>query len=83
MARCSPENRFIAIDPASGTGVQVEVFPDGGRLHAPVQLDVGPVLLQDDLAADKVLAMWGRGEPRDYLDVVALLGLYDHDALLA
>ncbi|MBA3906713.1 MAG: hypothetical protein H0X35_08545 [Pseudonocardiales bacterium] len=44
MARCSPENRFIAIDPASGAGVQVEVFPDGGRLHAPVQLDVGPVL---------------------------------------
>ncbi|MGH3821566.1 MAG: hypothetical protein ACRDRA_01785 [Pseudonocardiaceae bacterium] len=27
-----------------------------------VQLDVGPVLHPDDLAADKVLAMWGRGE---------------------
>ena len=48
----------------------------------PVQLDVGPVLHQDDLAADKVLAMWGRGEPRDFVDVVALLGRYTEDHLL-
>jgi hypothetical protein len=38
-------------------------------LKPPVHLGVGPVLHRDDLAADKVLAMWGRGEPRDFLDV--------------
>lgn len=77
------EHRFVAVDPASGAVVQIEVFPDGGRLREPVQLAVGPVLHRDDLAADKVLAMWGRGEPRDYVDVVALLELYTGDALLA
>ncbi len=75
------ENRFIAVDPATGASVQVEVFPDGGRLHDPVQLAVGPVLHPEDLAADKTLAMWGRGEPRDYVDVVALLQRYDRAAL--
>ena len=77
------ENRFVAVDPDSGERVQVEVFPDGGRLHEPVRLDVGPVLHRDDLAADKVLAMWGRGEPRDYLDVAALLAIYGETELLA
>ncbi len=77
------ENRFVAVDPGSGQQVQVEVFPDGGRLHEPVRLDVGPVLHRDDLAADKTLAMWGRGEPRDYLDVTALLAIYDPARLYA
>jgi hypothetical protein len=63
------ENRFVAIDRDTGRRVQVEVFSDGGRLKPPVHLGVGPVLHRDDLAADKVLAMWGRGEPRDFLDV--------------
>lgn len=41
------------------------------------------MLHRDDLAADKVLAMWGRGEPRDYLDVFALPGLYGDEELFA
>lgn len=81
-ARPPHENRFVAIDPATAEAVQIEVFPDGGRLHPPVQLDVGPVLHPDDLAADKLLAMWGRGEPRDFVDVVALLERYPADRLL-
>lgn len=62
--------------------MQVEVFQDGGRLRAPVQLDIGPVLHPDDLAADKVLALWGRGEPRDVVDVAALLIVYPGRQLL-
>lgn len=58
------------------------MFPDGGRLHAPVELGVGLVLHQDDLAADKTLATWGRGEPRDFADVVALLNRYTEDDLI-
>lgn len=80
-ARPQHENRFVAVDPATAGTVQIEVFPDGGRLHPPVQLGVGPVLHRDDLAADKLLAMWGRGEPRDYVDVVALLGIYGGETL--
>ncbi len=41
------------------------------------------MLPRDDLAADKVLAMSGRGEPRDCLDVFALLGLCGDEELFA
>jgi hypothetical protein len=75
-------NRFVITDPNSGSACQVEVFPDGGRLRPTVQLDIGPVLHPDDLAADKMLALWGRAEIRDYADVVALLDRYQAAALL-
>lgn len=75
------ENRFVALEPGSGRQVQVEVFADGGRLRPPVRLATIPVLHRDDLAADKVLAMWDRGEPRDYLDVAAVLAVYGEDEL--
>jgi hypothetical protein len=54
----------IAVDPVDGSECIVEVFADGGRLQPRVMLDVGPVLHPDDLAADKVLALWGRARPR-------------------
>lgn len=76
------ENRFVAVDPASGTGTAVEVFPDGGRLRPPTLLALGPVLHPDDLAADKTLALWGRAEPRDYLDVITLRERYGSTRLL-
>ncbi|MBW3575815.1 MAG: hypothetical protein KY450_13395 [Actinobacteria bacterium] len=34
--------------------------------------DLGVVLDKEELAADKVLALFGWGEPRDFLDVYAL-----------
>lgn len=40
------------------------------------------VLHPDDLAADKVLALWGRARPRDYFDVAALLDRCGPDRLL-
>jgi len=76
------ENRFIVIESASGHVVQVEIFPDGGRLHPRVVMDIGPVLHHDDLAADKTLALWARAEPRDFVDVVALREKYGGRRLL-
>lgn len=70
------ENRFVVFEAASGHAVQVEIFPDGGRLQPRVVMDVGPVLHHDDIAADKTLALWGRAEPRDFVDVVALREKY-------
>ncbi|HYS41356.1 MAG TPA: nucleotidyl transferase AbiEii/AbiGii toxin family protein [Pseudonocardiaceae bacterium] len=40
------------------------------------------MLHPDDLAADKVLALWGRARPRDFYDVAALLDRYGPDRLL-
>ncbi len=76
------DHRFIAIDPATGAECTVEVFADGGRLHDRVTLDLGPVLHPDDLAADKILALWGRARPRDFYDVAALVDRYGHERLL-
>ncbi|MHA6620806.1 nucleotidyl transferase AbiEii/AbiGii toxin family protein [Pseudonocardia sp. DLS-67] len=76
------DHRFVAVDPADGSECTVEVFADGGRLQPRVMLDVGPVLHPDDLAADKLLALWGRARPRDFYDVHALMRHYTRDTLL-
>jgi hypothetical protein len=76
------DHRFVAVDPADGSECIVEVFADGGRLQPRVMLDVGPVLHPDDLAADKVLALWGRARPRDFYDVHALMRRYTPESLL-
>jgi hypothetical protein len=55
------------------------------REHSPVQLAIGPVLDADDAVANKVCALFGRAEVRDYVDVDAILssGRYTKDDLLA
>lgn len=76
------DHRFVAVDPATEAECTVEVLPDGGRLMPRVTLDIGSVLHPDDLAADKVLALWGRARPRDFFDVAALLDRYGPERLL-
>jgi hypothetical protein len=65
-----------------GDATAVEIALDF-RLRPRVQLDVGPVLHPDELAADKVLALFGRAAARDLVDVHALAGRYDSETLLA
>ncbi|MGH3928061.1 MAG: nucleotidyl transferase AbiEii/AbiGii toxin family protein [Pseudonocardiaceae bacterium] len=74
------DRRFVTVDPSTDAECTVEVF--AGRLRSLVTLDIGPVLHPDDLAADKVLALWDRARPRDYFDVNALLKRYGPDRLL-
>jgi len=76
------DHRFVTVDPHTGTECTVEVFADARRLRSLVTLNIGPVLHPDDLAADKVLALWDRARPRDYFDVNALLECYGPDRLL-
>ncbi|MGH3929709.1 MAG: nucleotidyl transferase AbiEii/AbiGii toxin family protein [Pseudonocardiaceae bacterium] len=63
--------------------VQVELAYDW-RAEIPAQFDIGPVLDRDDVVAGKVLALWGRQEARDYIDVHAALasGGYTEGELL-
>jgi hypothetical protein len=44
------------------------------RKNKPILLAVGPVLHADDAVANKVCALFGRAEVRDYVDVAAILG---------
>lgn len=52
--------------------VQVELAYDW-RSEIPARFAIGPVLDRDDVVAGKVLALWGRQEARDYIDVHAAL----------
>ncbi|WHM37905.1 nucleotidyl transferase AbiEii/AbiGii toxin family protein [Streptomyces sp. BPTC-684] len=62
----------------------VELLVDP-RLHPPVEMAIGPVLHRDDVAANKVTALFDRAEARDFIDVVALLhsGHYTRAHLLS
>ncbi|VEI13476.1 nucleotidyl transferase AbiEii/AbiGii toxin family protein [Trueperella bialowiezensis] len=55
------------------------------RQNQPTQFSVGPVLSQDDAVANKIAALYSRGEPRDYLDADAIRqsALYTDAELLA
>ncbi|MEV6299468.1 nucleotidyl transferase AbiEii/AbiGii toxin family protein [Actinoplanes sp. NPDC051861] len=54
------------------------------RAHAPVLLNIGPVLHPDDAVANKMCALFGRAEARDFLDVDAAIqsGRYTREKLL-
>ena len=69
------EEAFTHLQVAAPDGrqVAVEVAQDA-RMLPPAQLAVGAVLHPDELAADKTLALFGRGSARDLVDVDALAG---------
>ena len=54
------------------------------RKNKPVLVAVGPVLHADDAVANKVCALFGRAEVRDYVDVAAILasGRYSEQDLV-
>ncbi len=52
------------------------------RSREPVLMDVGPVLHLEDAAGNKVCALAGRVEPRDYVDTAALLGRWNPAKLI-
>ena len=54
------------------------------RENEPVHLEIGPVLHADDAVANKICALFGRAEVRDFVDAAAILasGRYTEDELL-
>lgn len=61
---------FTRMVVSSNSGLQTEL--DMGidwRANEPVALEVGPVLAVEDAVANKVAALYSRGETRDFLDV--------------
>jgi hypothetical protein len=75
---------FARLDVRSAAdSAKVELGLDWRR-NEPIRLAVGPVLHVDDAVANKVCALFGRAEVRDYVDVGAILasGRYTEDELL-
>lgn len=52
------------------------------RLWPSQDTPLGPVLADEELAADKTLALFGRAAARDYIDVHALAQRYSEQQLL-
>jgi hypothetical protein len=75
--------RLTVHDPLSGRNSKVELGIDW-RQYPPTVLDIGPVLARDDAVANKVCALYSRGQARDYIDVDAALRrqAYTHEELL-
>ena len=79
--------RLLLAEPEAGWASEVaklELSADW-RAHPPVTLDIGPVLHPDDAVANKMCALFGRAEARDFLDVDAVLqsGNFTRDRLLS
>ncbi|MFG2042550.1 nucleotidyl transferase AbiEii/AbiGii toxin family protein [Dactylosporangium sp. NPDC048998] len=75
--------RFQVTDPATGETTHLDLGTDW-RARDPVALVIGPVLHPDDAVANKVSALYGRAEFRDFIDVHGALtdGRYSGDDLL-
>lgn len=73
----------LLITDADERSVKVEMGVDW-RSHPPVRLEIGPVLHPDDAVGNKVAALYGRAEVRDFVDVFAVLrsGRYNTTQLM-
>ena len=61
----------LTVTEPSGRACKVELARDA-RIRPPVRLDIGAVLHLEEIAADKILALFGRAAARDFADVAAL-----------
>jgi hypothetical protein len=74
----------IAVADPDGGSTKIEMGVDW-RANQPLRLSIGPVLHPDDAVANKICALFGRAEVRDYVDVDAVMssGRYDEEELLS
>jgi hypothetical protein len=75
--------RLNVVDPARPDEPQKVELAANWRAHPPIMMEIGPVLHADDMAAGKMSALYTRAEPRDFLDVNAVVasGRYTPDAM--
>lgn len=74
---------FVRLEVRDGQDLcQVDLARDA-RIRQHERSEVGPVLALEELAADKVLALFARAEARDFVDVRALAERFGWDRLLA
>lgn len=81
VIRSGPAFARLVVQAEDGQSVLVDLGYDH-RMRDAEQREIGPVLALEELAADKLLALSGRAEARDFVDVHALAGLLSVDALL-
>lgn len=73
---------FVRLEVTDGHDLcEVDLAYDA-RLLPTTETTIGPVLAEDELAADKMLALYGRARGRDFADVHALLDRYPPERLM-
>lgn len=82
VVRSGPAFSRLVVTDRDGERVLVDLGYDQ-RMRAVEPTDVDPVLALDELGADKLLALFGRAEARDFVDVHALAQRLGVDRLLA
>lgn len=84
LHRASDQFARLMVTTSDGYLFEVDLGVDW-RAHDPVWMEIGPVLAIEDAVANKVCALYGRAEPRDYLDVDAIrqTGMFTDTELLA
>ena len=84
LHRASDQFARLMVTTSDGYLFEVDLGVDW-RAHDPVWMEIGPVLAIEDAVANKVCALYGRAEPRDYLDVDAIrqTGMFTDTGLLA
>jgi hypothetical protein len=78
----SPSFVRLVVTSEEGEKVLVDSGQDS-RLHEPQHTALGRMLSLPDLAADKLLALFGRAEARDYLDLFFLAKHFPIDTIMA
>jgi hypothetical protein len=78
----APDGEFARLHVSDTTRAVVVDLARDWRAHPPVRMSVGLVLHRDDAVSSKFSAMVGRGLPRDFIDVAAVLPHYDRAELL-
>ena len=78
----APDGEFARLQVSDATHAVVVDLARDWRAHPPVRMSVGLVLHRDDAVSSKVAAMVGRGLPRDFIDVAAVVPHYDRVTLL-
>lgn len=81
VTRQRVEQDFVRLTVADGAEATVIDLATDFRLRPPVDTDLGKVVAPDELAADKLLALAGRIEARDYTDVSRLVDRYGLERL--
>ena len=74
---------FVRLDVTDGHEQTAIDFGPSRRAFPPARAETGRVLAPEDLAGDKMAALFSRAEDRDFVDVFALSARFDREELYA
>lgn len=76
-----PQPGFARLMVGDGNDVTRVDLGSDYRMRPPVRTPLGPVVSEEEVAADKTLALFGRAEARDFVDVFRLAQRFGLDRL--